>query len=115
MFNLGFTEILFIAVLALILIGPKQLPEVARTVGRFLNEIKRSTDAISDEFKSAAFKSEDLYKPFDRKENPGLQSHHDTLPEEHAKGPHHVNQTDDDIQQLELTAVSDEKDGKKDS
>lgn len=50
MFNIGFSEMVFIAVLALILIGPKQLPEVARTIGRFINEIKRNTDSVSAEF-----------------------------------------------------------------
>ena len=48
-----------IAVLALILIGPKQLPEVARTVGRFLNELKRSTDTLKDEFNSELHRVED--------------------------------------------------------
>lgn len=53
MFNIGFTEMLVISVLALILIGPKQIPEVARNVGRFLNELKRSADHFTDELKSA--------------------------------------------------------------
>lgn len=43
MFNLGFTELLLLGVIALIFIGPNQLPEVARTVGRLLNEWKRAT------------------------------------------------------------------------
>lgn len=51
MFGLGITEIIFLAVLALIVIGPKQLPEVARTIGRFLNELKRSTDSLKEDIK----------------------------------------------------------------
>lgn len=47
MFNLGFTEIFVIAALALIFIGPKELPAVARTVARLLNELKRATGDIS--------------------------------------------------------------------
>lgn len=43
---------LFLGVLALLLIGPKQLPEVARTIGRVLNELKRSTAVLTDEIKS---------------------------------------------------------------
>jgi sec-independent protein translocase protein TatB len=43
MFNLGFTELLLLGVIALIFIGPNQLPEVARTVGRLLNEWRRAT------------------------------------------------------------------------
>ena len=51
MFGLGMSEIIFLAVLALIVIGPKELPEVARTIGRFINELKRSTDVLGDELR----------------------------------------------------------------
>lgn len=51
MFGLGITEIIFLAVLALIVIGPKQLPELARTIGRFLNELKRSTESLKEDIK----------------------------------------------------------------
>ena len=64
MFGLGLSEIIFIAILALIFIGPKQLPEVARTVGRFLNDLKRSTSELTDELKaSAKIDRIDLYGP----------------------------------------------------
>jgi sec-independent protein translocase protein TatB len=53
MFGLGFSEILLLGVLALILIGPKQLPEVARTIARFINEIKRSTDDFKSHLNAA--------------------------------------------------------------
>lgn len=51
MFGLGMSEIILLSVMALIIIGPKQLPEVARTVARFINELKRSTEDLKDEFK----------------------------------------------------------------
>ncbi len=38
---------ILLGALALIVIGPKQLPEVARTLGRFLNEIKRVTSDVT--------------------------------------------------------------------
>lgn len=43
MFDMGFGELLLLGAIALIAIGPKQLPEVARTVGRFLNQLKDVT------------------------------------------------------------------------
>lgn len=43
MFNLGFSELLLLGLIALIFIGPSQLPDVARTVGRLINEWKRAT------------------------------------------------------------------------
>jgi sec-independent protein translocase protein TatB len=40
--DLGLSEILFIFVLALLLFGPKKLPEIGRQVGKFLAEFKRA-------------------------------------------------------------------------
>lgn len=51
-FSLG--EILFLAILALVVVGPKQLPEVARQVAKFLNELKRATSGFTDELKRQA-------------------------------------------------------------
>ena len=47
MFNLGFPELLALGGLALLIIGPKQLPEVAKVVARTLNELKRATKDIT--------------------------------------------------------------------
>lgn len=44
MFGLGFTEILFILVVALLVFGPKKLPEVSRSLGRALGELRRTAD-----------------------------------------------------------------------
>jgi len=46
--NLGFSEMAFLFVMALLLFGPKKLPEIGRQIGRALNEFKRA----SNEFKS---------------------------------------------------------------
>jgi Tat protein translocase TatB subunit len=43
MFNLGFSELILLGVIALVFIGPDQLPELARVIGRLLNEWKRAT------------------------------------------------------------------------
>lgn len=58
MFNIGFSELLFICAIALIFIGPKQLPEVARTLGKFLNELRRASDEALQIFKETQIKSE---------------------------------------------------------
>lgn len=50
MFNLGFSEIILLGIIALIFIGPQQLPEVARTIARFLNELKRASSDFQDSF-----------------------------------------------------------------
>lgn len=51
MFNLGFSEMIVLAVVALIFIGPKQLPEIARVLGRLINEFKRATGDITQGIK----------------------------------------------------------------
>jgi len=44
MFGIGFPEMLMILAIALIVIGPKKLPEIAKALGRGFSEFKRATD-----------------------------------------------------------------------
>lgn len=46
-------DIIVIAVVALIVVGPKKLPEMARTLGRGYSEFKKATEGITDEIKDA--------------------------------------------------------------
>jgi TatA/E family protein of Tat protein translocase len=46
--NLGFSEMVFLFLLALIIFGPKKMPEIGRQIGKALNEFKRA----SNEFKA---------------------------------------------------------------
>lgn len=46
--RMSFSETIFLFVLALIIFGPKKLPEIARQVGKYMNEFKRA----SNEFKA---------------------------------------------------------------
>jgi TatA/E family protein of Tat protein translocase len=48
MSSMGFSETIFLFFLALLIFGPKKLPEIARQVGKALNEFKRA----SNEFKA---------------------------------------------------------------
>lgn len=41
MFDIGFQELLIIFVVALLVFGPKKLPELARTMGKWVAEIKK--------------------------------------------------------------------------
>ncbi|TFH09463.1 MAG: twin-arginine translocase subunit TatB [Nitrosomonadales bacterium] len=41
MFDISFTEIMVIAVVALIVVGPERLPKVARTLGHLLGRVRR--------------------------------------------------------------------------
>ncbi len=48
--SIGFGEILVILVLALIVFGPKRLPEMGRSLGRSLREFRRATSDFRAEF-----------------------------------------------------------------
>ncbi len=41
MFDIGFSELVLVALLALLVLGPKRLPEVARTAGKLLGQVRR--------------------------------------------------------------------------
>ena len=43
---LGFYELVFILVLALLVFGPKKLPEIGRTIGRGMSELRRATSDL---------------------------------------------------------------------
>jgi Tat protein translocase TatB subunit len=46
MFGIGMPELLVIAGLALLLIGPKKLPDLARSIGKTLGELRRAADDL---------------------------------------------------------------------
>ncbi len=48
MFNIGSPELLVILVIALIVVGPRRLPEIGRTVGRALNEFRKVQDEVRE-------------------------------------------------------------------
>ena len=50
MFDIGFSELLLIAVVALVVIGPERLPGVARNVGRFAGRLQRYVHDIKRDF-----------------------------------------------------------------
>ncbi|CAG8866001.1 Sec-independent protein translocase protein TatB [Pseudomonas fluorescens] len=46
MFDIGFTELLLVGVVALLVLGPERLPVAARTVGRGLGQARRAMHAL---------------------------------------------------------------------
>ena len=53
MFGIGVPELLVILVVALIVLGPKRLPDVAKALGKGLAEFRRATSDLTDELRGA--------------------------------------------------------------
>jgi Tat protein translocase TatB subunit len=53
MFGIGIPELVVILVVALIVLGPQRLPEVARALGKGLAELRRATSGLTDELREA--------------------------------------------------------------
>ena len=54
MFDIGLGEMALIMAIALVAIGPKQLPEVARTVAKFIAEVRKMFAGVSDSLAETA-------------------------------------------------------------
>jgi sec-independent protein translocase protein TatB len=67
MFDISWSELLLISVVALVFIGPKELPGVLRTVGQWTGKIRRMAGEFQDQFREAMREAEmaDLKKEVD--------------------------------------------------
>src|SRR5690242_16724512 len=67
MFDIGWSELVVIGVVALIAIGPKELPGVLRTVGQYMGKIRRMAAEFQGQFQEAMREAEmaDLKKSVD--------------------------------------------------
>ncbi|HEX9920192.1 MAG: TatA/E family twin arginine-targeting protein translocase [bacterium] len=52
MFGIGIPELIVIFIVALLVFGPKKLPELGKALGRGLAEFKRATEGIKEEIAS---------------------------------------------------------------
>ena len=50
MFNIGPAELIVILLVALIVVGPKRLPQLGRTIGKSLRELRRASDDFRQTF-----------------------------------------------------------------
>jgi sec-independent protein translocase protein TatB len=67
MFDIGWSELIVIAVVALIAIGPKELPGVLRMVGQWMGKARKMAAEFQGQFQEAMREAEmaDLKKSFD--------------------------------------------------
>jgi TatA/E family protein of Tat protein translocase len=53
MFNIGPMELIVIFLVALLVVGPKRLPEVGRSIGKALREFRRTTEEVRSTFEAS--------------------------------------------------------------
>ena len=61
MFGIGLPELIVIAVIALIVVGPKKLPDLAKSLGKGLSEFRRAADDVTENIKDT-LKPDDVKK-----------------------------------------------------
>lgn len=73
MFDIGFTELLLVGIVALIVVGPKDLPLMFRALGRFTAKIRRMAREFSSAMEDAADSTgvKDVAKGLQTMANPG--------------------------------------------
>jgi Tat protein translocase TatB subunit len=54
MFGIGGSELIVILVIALIVVGPQRLPELAKTIGKVFGEFQKATDDLKREMDAAS-------------------------------------------------------------
>ncbi|MBU4581695.1 MAG: Sec-independent protein translocase protein TatB [Proteobacteria bacterium] len=64
MFGIGMPELLIIAVVALLVVGPKKLPDIAKALGKGLSEFRKATDSATETIKET-LKTDELKKDID--------------------------------------------------
>ena len=88
MFDVSFSELMVIAIVALVVIGPERLPRVARTAGllfgrlqRYVNDVKSdiSREIQLDELKRLQSEMQESARSFERSMNEGIQSIEQTV------------------------------------
>ncbi|MFZ5691577.1 MAG: Sec-independent protein translocase protein TatB [Pseudomonadota bacterium] len=67
MFDISWSELLIVGVVALIAIGPKELPGVLRSLGHWMGKVRRMASDFQDQFREAMREAEvaDLKRQFD--------------------------------------------------
>lgn len=85
MFGIGMPELLLILALALIVLGPKRLPEIARALGKGMSEFRRATDELKDELRHLEDDMQESSPQATPKDDPSLSSTQSTPQESEAQ------------------------------
>ena len=70
-FGIGMSELILILVVILLVIGPRRLPEMARSIGKILREIRKGTQGLEDAINSQP--PEDIKREVEDRINPEIK------------------------------------------
>jgi sec-independent protein translocase protein TatA len=68
MFGIGMQELIIIAIIALLVVGPKKLPDLAKSLGKGFSEFKRAAEDVSEGVKNS-LQADELKKEEDLKDS----------------------------------------------
>jgi sec-independent protein translocase protein TatB len=89
MFGIGTTELVVILIVALLVLGPKKLPEIARSLGKTLGEFRRVTTDVKRTIEMEADQEEEIRaKKRIRREMAQKASKESPSPEQDEKDPY---------------------------
>ncbi len=79
MFDLGMQELILIFVVALLVFGPKKLPELSRALGKGVRELKMALRGVKDSFDEAEGQIEESISKVTELESPGEDKSGETV------------------------------------
>jgi len=74
MFDIGFTELVVIFIVALLAFGPKRLPEIAKAIGRGISEVKNAMEDVKSQIDSEMHEVKTLKDSVDLKNELNVES-----------------------------------------
>jgi sec-independent protein translocase protein TatB len=86
MFDIGFSEIVLIAVIALLVVGPQEFPALVRNIGSWLGKARQFMGAVKTEFEREINKADEI-KRLMTKEMEIAELHKDLDPHRRAAPP----------------------------
>lgn len=79
MFDIGFSEIILIAVVALLVVGPKEFPTLVRKVGEWVGAVRRAINTVKSEIDKEIHKADEIKRLMER-EMEIAEAHKNTPP-----------------------------------